>query len=205
MAADKASGRLLSIVDSALILAMFSAVCFVMGHAARLGTARRLRLPLFLMPPVGAETLILVGARYIVLFGAIGLLLYFVWILLGRRIAFLDKKVRPAWSQVELRAKQHPYVYLLLVGLMAATSIYVLPLLLPLTPRSTGGPAIFGGSSSSEVVMLRLKEPDAGLAGRNFNYLWQNANMIVLEDKGSGELVLIREDEIKLLILTRSH
>ena len=89
MSADNPSGKLLSVLDSAIMLAMFSAVCYVMGHAAFVGTARRLRLPLFLMPTVGPETVILVGGRYLVLFGVLGLLLYFLWILVGRRVGFL--------------------------------------------------------------------------------------------------------------------
>lgn len=203
MSANESTTRPLSVLDSALILAMFSAVCYVMGNAARLGTARRLGLPLFLMPEVGPETLILVGGRYLVLFGAVGLLLYFAWVLLGRRIPLVKATMDPVWSGIGKRAHQHPRAYLLLACLASATIFYSVPLLAPLGPRLAGGPATFGGGPSSEVVALSLKEPDAAFAGRSFRYLWQHAGMVVLQDKESDELVVIREDEIRLMILSR--
>lgn len=199
MAEDTPSGKLLSVLDSAVILAMFSAVCYVMGHNALIGAARRLRLPLFLMPAFGPETVILVGGRYLVLFGALGLLLYFLWILVGRRVGFLEAKLSPVWLRIGLRAKQHPHVYLLLVCITGGAIVYSVPLLLPLTPR------LGGGRPSVEVVALQLKEPDASLAGRSFRYLWPQEGIVILEDKANGELVVIREDEIKLMILTRSY
>lgn len=199
MSADNPSGKLLSILDSAIILAMFSAVCYVMGHAALIGTARRLRLPLFLMPAIGPETIILTGGRYLVLFGALSLLLYFFWILVGRRVGFLEAKLRPLWLRIGLRAKQHPHVYLLLLFIAGGAIVYIVPLLLPLTPR------LASGRSSVEVVALQLKAPDASLAGRSFRYLWPQEGVVILEDKANGELVVIRDDEIKLMILTRSY
>jgi hypothetical protein len=203
MALDRPGIRL-SVLDSALILAVFSAICYVMGHAAQLRAARQLGLPLSLMPSIGPETFILVGGRYLILFGALGLLLYFLWIRVGRRIRIINAKLDPVWLGIESRAKKHPYVYLLLICLASATVFYSLPVLLPLTPRSVGGPATFDPNVYSEVVELRLKEPELNLEERSFRYLWPHQDMVVLQDKGSSEFVLIKEDEIRLIILSRS-
>jgi len=197
MAEDRKLPGSLSVLDSALIVAMFSAVCFVMGHAAQLGAARRMGVPMFLMPHVGPETVILIGATYLILLCAVGLLLYFVWILAGQRVGLLKSSLGPVFSGMRSRAKQHPRTYLLLACLAGAATIYSVPLLLPFTPRSAGGQRAFGGPVESIVVTLRLKESDADLAGRNLKYLWKDAGIVLLQDTGSGELVLIKEDEIR--------
>ena len=62
-----------------------------------------------------------------------------------------------------------------------------------------------GGRFEQNVVTLRLKDSDADLAGRALRYLWQDADIILLQDKGSGDLVVIREEEVRLMILTRPH
>ena len=103
------------------------------------------------------------------------------------------------WLRIGLRAKQHPHVSLLLVCITGGVIVYLVPLLLPLTPR------LASGRSPIEVVALQLKEPDATLAGRSFRYLWPREGLVILEDKANGELVVIREDGIKLMILRRSY
>lgn len=240
MTEDQQRRGSLSILDSALIVAMFSAVCYVMGHAAQVGIAQRMGVPVFLMPHVGPESFVLIGATYLILLFAVGLFLYFVWFLVGKHTGLLKSKVggivsdmssrakqhpctylllaclmaatifccgllKSKVSVMSSRAKQHPRVYLLLACLMAAAIFYCVPLLLPFTPRSAGGQRAFGGPFESTVVTLRLKGSNADLAGRDLRYLWQDANIVVLQDKGSGELVLIKEDELSLLILTRLH
>ena len=205
MTEDQKLRRSLSVVDSALIVAMFSAVCYVMGHAAQVGIAQRMGVPVFLMPHVGPESFILIGATYLTLVFAVGLFLYFIWLLVGQRIGLLKSSVGFIALGMSSRAKQHPRVYLLLACLTAAAIFYSVPLVLPFTPRSAGGQRAFGGPFESTVVTLRLKGSNADLAGRDLRYLWQDANIVVLQDKGSGELVLIKEDELSLLILTRLH
>lgn len=205
MAEDRKRLGSLSVLDSALIVAMFSGVCYVMGHAAQLGAARRMGVPMYLMPHVGPETVIFIGATYLILLCAVGLLLYFVWILAGQRLGLLKSSLGPVFSGLSSRAKQHPRTYLLLACVAGATIIYSVPLVLPFTPRSAGGDRAFGRPVESFVVTLKLKESDPDLAGRNLKYLWKDAGIFLLQDTGSGELVLIKEDELRLIVLTRPH
>lgn len=199
---EKPVSRSLSVVDSALILAMFSAVCYVMGHAARIGTARRMRVPFILMPQVGPEVVILIGGIYLVLLAAGGLLLYFVYVLLAKRTALLGKTVGRTLSGIRSRAEQHPRVYFLLASLAAITIMYTVPLSLPFTPRSAGGPSAFGGQAASDVVALLLKNSEGHAEGKTLRYLWPAEGVVVLQDKKSGELLLIDKDEVRLMILT---
>lgn len=192
----------LSIVDSALILAMFSAACYIMGQASQIGTARRVGLPYAMMPPVGPEEHILVGGTYLVLIAAVGLLLYFTAVLLIARVRFVQKLAVPILQGVRLRVTQHPRVYFLLACLVGATATYTLPLSLPLMPRSEDGPSVFGaGRVASDVVALGLMSPDDHVRERRLRYLWQGHGVIVLQDKKSREVLVLKEQEVWLMIV----
>jgi len=205
---DRPASRSLSIVDSALIVAMVSAVCFIMGHAARIGTANRLQVPFMLMPDVGPEGLILVGGEYLVELSAGGLLLYiilyFVWALVNKRTSFLRAKLGPTLSRLRSRARQHPYIPWLLACLAGASILYTGSVFLLF--HRTGGPRIFGGGQAvSDVVVLRLKNSDLDVAVRPLRYLWHDGDIVVLRDKSSGEFLLIEKDEVRLMILKRAE
>src|SRR5215208_5817669 len=104
MTEDRKLRGSLSVLDSALIVAMFSAVCYVMGHASQVGIAQRMGVPVFLMPHVGPESLVLIGATYLILLFAVGLFLYFVWLLVGQRIGLLKSSPRKSRQRLRLAA-----------------------------------------------------------------------------------------------------
>lgn len=193
----------LSILDSAVLVTMFSAACYVMGNAAQVSTARRLGVPFSLMPRLGPEIVILVGGTYLTLLFATGLLLYFLWILWAQRIGALRDRLVPALTGMRHRARQYPRVYLLLACLAGAALLYSVPLLLPWTPRAFGGQGSVTGSLESIVVSVKLKDASTDIAGRDLRFLWREADNLLLQDRRSGELLLIREDEVRLLILKR--
>lgn len=198
---DKPPGGSLSVLDSALIIAAVSAACYIMGHAARLGTSRRLRVPVMLMPDVGPEIFVLVGGIYLVMLAAVGLLGYFVYVLVDKRTTALRRMIGPVLLSFSERSHQHPRTYFLLAALASLSLMYSVPMLLPFTPRSAGGPSAFGGRDASDVVKLALVNPEADLIGRTLRYLWRQGGFVVLQDKQSGELVLVAEGQVRVLML----
>jgi hypothetical protein len=80
--------------------------------------------------------------------------------------------------------------------------MYTVPFFLIFIPRSAGGPSAFGGRAVSDVITLKLKNSDDDFAGRSIRYLWQDEDIVVLQDKSSDELLLIERDEVRLMILT---
>ncbi len=201
MARKQQSSISLKILDSALILALISAVCYMMGHAAHLGMSRRLKVPLHLMPSVAPETYILVGGLYLVFVGAIVLLIYFLWFLLCKHVRSVRTRFAPELMGIRARAKKYPKIYFLLACLAGATVFYSFPLMLPFTPQEAGGPAAFGGRTGADVIELKLKEPDAAICNRDYRYLWDLTDIVVLQDKKNRDFVLIRKDEIRIMVL----
>ena len=68
------SNRYSPIVDSALVLAMISAVCYVAGFLIELREASELGLPLHLLPESSIQSIVLSGSIYLFFVATVALL-----------------------------------------------------------------------------------------------------------------------------------
>ena len=175
-----------------------------MGTGALIAEAHRFGVTYQLMPTVAYEATILLGGIYFAIVAAAILLLYFVWVYtLGRVSGIRDRA--DAWRlETWTRAKAHPVAYLTLATLAVAVAAYAAPSGVAPFLRSTGLTRSLCGTSGQPVASIRIEDSSIDLGDRSLTYLWQRGDHILLRDASTGELLILKVEDVASLVLAQT-
>lgn len=190
--ADKKSWQA-SIVDSALVLAIVSAVCYVVGFLVDLRDARALGLPRHLLPEYSIQAQVLSGGVALLSLAAILLLVFLGAHLLGKLLPdqFKDRFHNSVVSAIA----KHPRIYTFIGVILLASALVILPLrFVPVRP------------SYVDAALPRVQnihpQPKTWDGDEETLYLCTRGEFIILKRKGKRSFVVLKTDSVKEFEIT---
>lgn len=180
------------ILDSAFIIAIVSAICYVLGYMAQIRAAISIGLPGHLLHDPSLHGTITLGGYYLLLIFAISL---FLWVFVALVSKLLPRKwVSATKDYLKNRYLKHPVFYKLLAVLILTTLFCMLSLYAPIEARSY-----------REDVMPYVKElklhDNLKIQGKNLRFVCRKDGFIVLKRCNQQDYIILNSDDVKLLIL----
>jgi len=180
------------ILDSAFVIAILSAICYVLGYMAEVHRAISIGLPLHLLNDPTLQTIITIGGYYLLLILAISLFLWAFVMLVSKLLP--SKWITTIKEYLENRYLKHPVFYKLLAVLVLTTLFCMLPLYAPIEARA------YREDVMPYVKDLKLDD-NLKVQGTNLRYVSKKNGFIVLKRCDQQDYIILNSDDVKLLIL----
>lgn len=182
-----------SIVDSALVVAVVSAVCYVVGFLVDLRDARALGLPRHLLPEYSIQAQVLSGGIALLSIAAILLLVFLMALLLRRLlpVQFTNRIHEPVVSAIA----KHPRIYCVIGLILLASALVILPLrIIPVRP------------SYIDAALPRVQSikptPKNWDQNEETLYLCTRGEFIILKRKGKRSFMVLKRDAVDQFEIT---
>lgn len=176
------------LVDSALIVAVLSGACYIVGYGGYVRDVRKFGLPAHLLPQPQVESLMLAGAADLWLLAAIV-------IALSAILAFCVTKSRRFVNALEwyrARFEQSKRLYTGLVVVIVTGLVFGYPYWAPLQESALADDFLL------RVAHLQLKDAAFEYSG-SVRYVTRNSGVVVLKETKSGNFIILNENDIRVL------
>ena len=180
------------LLDSAFVIAILSAVCYVLGHMALVRTAIRTGLPRHLLLDPSLHTKITIGGYYLLLILAISL---FIWAFSSLICKLLPQRwIHTKKEYLKNRYLKHTIFYNLLALLILMTLFSMLPLYAPIENRS------YREDVMPYVTELNLHD-NLKVQGKDLRFVCKRDGFIVLKRYDQQDYIILNSDDVRILIL----
>jgi len=182
------------LTDSAMLIAIATGVCYILGFIAITRRGRDYDIPWHLLPDLSFHQTITVGFLYLLFYTAVGLFIYLLYFYLNKRI----KRLEAIQNYFRDRFLTHRIAFSLFLGLIGATILLIVPLYV-----DSPGIAIriLQVKNLPKVIELRVKKESPITNVASWNYISRKKGLFVFGQLDKKRLVLIREEEIEKLII----
>jgi hypothetical protein len=180
------------ILDSALIVGIFSAFCYALGFLVELRDAREIGLPHHLLPESSAQATILIGATHLILLAAVCLIGYALVLVLLR---FIPQKWRSAISGYIVKRFEAHRVFSIVICIVVVGTLFTI-----IATEAPLSPSAYTEAPLPTIVKLQLKHPNHVPQGK-LEYLSHRDHLIVLKHKDKREFVILNDDELESMEL----
>lgn len=184
-----------SLVDSALLIAILSAVCYVVGYFAELKMVRAYGIPQQVLADQRPEYLLTVGGVHVLLYSTIVLACYGAFLIGERKWPAMATTFNKSLSY---RLQNYPYFYIPLFGISCVVAVALATLYLPL-PRN-----ITAYENSPTVVALDVSTGTVPFDSATTRLLSKRDGLIVLWDTREDSFTILRQEFVNR-ISVRAH
>lgn len=172
----------LGVIDSALAIAFITAACYMTGYMRDLLDARRLGLPLHLLPEHSIESILFTGGSYLFFFSLLLLLIGLIGVLVSK--AFSESIRKKKLKRLREAYDAHPKIYLILGFAVFLSSFMILPRLAPIRNE-------YMDKFLPHVISIDGKPQD----DEKLLYLSNRDGLIVLKKLGLKSYVILQQDD----------
>ncbi len=182
------------LTDSAMLIAITTGVCYVLGFIAMTRRGRDYDIPWHLLPDLSLHQTLTVGALYLLFYLAVGLFIYLLYFYLNKQI----KRLGAIQKYFRDRFLNHRIAFSLFLGLISATILLIVPLYV-----DSPGIAIriLQTKTLPKVIELRIKNESPIANVDSWNYISHKNGIFVFGLSDKKRLVLIREEKVDKLII----
>lgn len=185
---QRQSNRYSPIVDSALVLAMISAVCYVAGFLIELRDAYALGLPPHLLPESSIQSIVLSGGVHLFFATMVALLFVLMGFLVATR---LPQIVR---HRIAHRATtvfdSHPKICVAVGLVILGSGLIIIP------SRFVPMRFSYTDEAMPRVISIHPQLPETS-SNDNLLYLSTRDGLIILKRSGRKSFVILKKDEVK--------
>jgi hypothetical protein len=184
-------------LDSALVLALASAIFYAAGYLERLSDASFFRLPYSLMPKEDPEELIVNGFLLFLIICLVGSLIIALVILIYKLALKLmpDKMHEDTVVSLKKRFKQHKIFYTYLILLIVATLYWDFCAHPPVQHKN------YMDGVLPSVLELQVKEPTKLTPG-DWRFFSMRDGWIVLKRANTSQFMMLKADNVLKLALS---
>jgi hypothetical protein len=184
------------VVESAIVLTIVSAICYAIGDLVHLRDSKQLGIPSRLLPEVATESTILIGALHLLVLILVGLLVWFVVLLL---IRFLPRDtVTALWQNLKVILARHPRFYPVLGSILFASLVLITIYWLPLSYTES-----YEDARLPDLIEIKTSEKVSVGDPRNLKYVSHRDGWVVLKRLGRKEFVVLKEEDVPMLVLAK--
>lgn len=174
-----------SLVDSALLIGILSAACYVVGYFAELKTARAYRIPQQVLIDQRPEYLLTVGGGHVLLYVTVALLCYAAFLFGERKWPGITRCFN---DPLRYRFETYPYLYYPLLCVTGVTVVILVTLYVPLPQRT----AAYDNSPS--VIALDVATGTVPFDPATTRLLSKRDGLIVLWDTEEDSFTILRQE-----------
>ena len=181
------------LLDSALFIAVITAVCYVLGFLAHMRTGWTYGIPWHLLPDPPLHQTLVFGGIYLLIYAAIGLFVILLYLYLERRIA----RIKVVRTYFEDRFAKHRFVFSTFLVVISSTILFLVPLYL----ESPFGRGILQSKTLPKVIELKATNNAAPKDPTSWHYISHKDGLIILGNTSEKRYALINEDEVQSLVI----
>ncbi len=179
------------LLDSALMIAFATAVCYVLGFLAHMRTGWALGIPWHLLPDLPLQQTLVIGGIYLLMYLAVALFLYFLYLLLEPRVA----RIQVVRRYFENRFTNHRIGFSIFIAVIGSTILLAVPLYFDI---SSWGRGILQTKNPPKVIELNTRNNAAPEDPTSWQFISRKDGLIILKNKCTKRFTLINEDDIVL-------
>lgn len=184
----------LKLVDSALVIALCTAGCYMMGFLIKLRDSRALGLPSHLLPQHSIHSILFTGGSFLFYLVLIFLFLILVGFLIAK---LLSEKLRGCiLDQLKKYYNSHPTIYTV-VGIAVFFSVFMLtPDILPMRTR-------YQDRALPLVISIETEQTSIG-KNENLLYLSNPDGLIILKRAGRNSFLILKQSDIERIEIAQN-